>query len=227
MAFFLLLGFCILSFFNANAEEPALSHKELFIHRVHAQCPDLPWISLDKEQSGAIVKPAHASSVKRGVKLADWSREECEASMGVPCMNQAYHPGPWEVRLYKSWEWSPAIMWLAQFPSTESTNSIANFSWIDPLQKCIDRALPQTHFMAVDVRTNGNNVLLLEINGAAGMPYMWTSGETSLGKDFLTWMWDRFLSGMNNVTLDRSIKLFMLLFQRQQLVRRGEQPPIF
>jgi hypothetical protein len=221
--FLMLLILCLLSFFSANEEEPSLSHKELFIQRIQAQCPFLPWITLNN-QSGAIIKPAHASSVKRGVKLGEWSKDQCQESLQVPCMSQAYHSGPWEVRLYKSWEWSPAVMWLAQYPSTESTNSIANFPWIEPLQKCIDKALPQTHFMAIDVRTNGNDLLVLEVNGVAGMPYTWTSGETSLGRDFWSWMYQRFLSGLNNLSLDRTIKILMLLFQRQQLVMRDIAP---
>jgi hypothetical protein len=219
----MLLILCLLSFFSANVEEPSLSHKELFIQRIQAQCPSLPWISLE-EQSGAIIKPAHASSVKRGVKLGEWSQEECQESLQVPCMSQAYHAGPWEVRLYKSWEWSPAVMWLAQYPSTESTNSIANFPWLKPLQVCIDKALPQTPFMAIDVRTNGNDLLVLEVNGVAGMPYTWTSGETSLGKDFWSWMYQRFSNGLNNLSMDRTIKILMLLFQRQDLVRRDVAP---
>jgi len=219
LGFFMLLGLCVLSFFSANAEEPSLSHKELFIQRIQAQCPSLPWITLEN-QSGAIIKPAHASSVKRGVKLGEWSQAECQDTLNVPCMSQAYHAGPWEVRLYKSWEWSPAIMWLAQFPSTESTNSIANFTWLKPLQHCIDKALPNTHFMAVDVRTNGDDILVLEVNGVAGMPYTWTSGETSLGSDFWSWLYYRFLSGLNNLSVDRLIKILLLLVQRQQVVRR-------
>ncbi len=216
---------CVLSFFSANAEEPSLSHKELFIQRIQAQCPTLPWVSLEEKQCGAIIKPAHASSVKRGVKLGEWSPEECEKSLQVPCMSQAYHAGPWEVRLYKSWEWSPAIMWLAQFPSsTEDINSIANFSWIRPLQACIDKALSETYFMAVDVRTNGHDVLVLEVNGVAGMPYTWTSGETSLGSDFWSWVYQRFQKGLTNLTIDRTIKLLLLLFQRHQVVRREIAP---
>jgi hypothetical protein len=205
---------CTLSFFSANVEEPAFSHKKLFLDRIHAECPHLPTLKLHKEMSGAIVKPAHGTSVKVGVKLGEWSIPMCER-LGSPCIEQPYHPGPWEIRLYKSRHWYSPVSWIV--PRGE--NIKIDFPWVNELQKCIDRALPLTQFLSVDVRSNGTDLLVLEVNGVAGMPFEWTLGETSLPFDMWTWFYQRYSEGINTLQWDKTLKLLCLVFQRTHLRR--------
>jgi hypothetical protein len=203
------------SFVCANGEEPSLSHKQLYLDRVYQACPTLPWLTLDAQSSGAIVKPAHASSVKTGVKLAQWSVQSCQENLGVPCIAQPYHPGPWEVRLYKSRHWNPTVMFLAGVEEAEEKSGIANFTWIPQLQACIDTALPFTPFLSADIRTDGESLLLLEINGAAGMPYLWSTEEVSLPWEMFHWLKSRISAGVKALSLDRLLKILLVLFQRQ------------
>jgi hypothetical protein len=202
-------------FVCANGEEPSLSHKQLFLDRVHSACPDLPWFKNFSQSSGAIVKPAHGSSVKTGVKLGQWSIEDCQASLGVPCIDQPYHPGPWEVRLFKSQHWSPTVTFLAGRKEAEEISGVANFEWIPQLQACIDTALPLTPYLSADIRTNGMDILLLEINGSAGMPYLWATEEVTLPWDMFQWLYSRYKAGITNMSLDRILKILLVLFQRQ------------
>lgn len=214
IGFLLGLCLCTLSFFSANVEEPAFSHKKLFLDRIHAECPHLPTLKLHKEMSGAIVKPAHGTSVKVGVKLGEWSIPMCER-LGSPCIEQPYHPGPWEIRLYKSRHWYSPVSWIV--PRGE--NIKIDFPWVNELQKCIDRALPLTQFLSVDVRSNGTDLLVLEVNGVAGMPFEWTLGETSLPFDMWTWFYQRYSEGINTLQWDKTLKLLCLVFQRTHLRR--------
>jgi hypothetical protein len=218
----LTLMVCMSGFACANAEEPSLSHKQLFIDRVRDACPDLPWFTKEPFTSGAIVKPAHGSSVKTGVKLAQWSVEMCQDYLGVPCIDQPYHPGPWEVRIFKSHQWTPSVMFLAGVKEAEERSGIANFEWIPQLQQCIDSALPLTPFLSADIRTDGNNILLLEINGSAGMPYLWSTDEVSLPTEMFQWLYSRYKAGINTLSLDRMLKILLVLFQRQ--IVRGADP---
>ena len=214
IGFLLSLTVCLLGFYSANVEEPSLSHKKLFLDRIHSQCPHL-YMGLEPETCGAIVKPAHGTSVKTGVKLGQWSIDMCQTQLGSPCMEQPYHPGPWEIRLYKSKHWYSSIAWIVP----EGQNTKLNFPWIQELQGCIDRALPLTPFLSVDVRSNGTNLLVLEVNGTAGMPYEWTLGETSLPRDLWRWFYDRFSTGINQLQLDKTLKLLCLVFQRSHVRR--------
>jgi hypothetical protein len=219
MGFLLALSFCAAGFFCANAEEPAFSHKQLMLDRIQTTCPEL-FSPIPSNMTGAIVKPAHASSVKTGVKLGQWSVAECEFFLHVPCMHQFYHPGPFEVRLYKSGQWEPTVSWMAKRAETEETNMLLNFSWTKSLQNCIDVALPFTPFLAVDIRSNGTDIQLLEVNGVAGMPFLWTTGESSMPNELFSWVWSRYKAGLGQLQWDKVIKFVFLLFQRQHV--RGE-----
>ena len=213
--FLITLLLCMAGFVCANGEEPSLSHKQLFLDSVHHTCPSLPWLTLNPHSSGAIVKPAHGSSVKTGVKLAQWSVEECQDTLGVPCIAQPYHPGPWEVRLFKSLRWHPSVMFLAGVQEAEEKSGVANFTWIPQLQACIDRALPFTPFLSADLRTDGSSILLLEINGSAGMPYLWSTDEVSLPWEMFNWLYSRLSVGIHSLSLDRILKILLVVFQRQ------------
>lgn len=215
MGFLLALCFCAASFYCANAEEPAFTHKQLMLDRIHSTCPHM--FRQSPGITGAIVKPAHGSSVKTGVKLGQWSVEQCEAALHVPCMHQPYHPGPFEVRLYKSGQWEPAVAWMAKRSETEETNMVLNFEWVHSLQECIDAALPLTPFMAVDIRSNGTDIQLLEVNGVAGMPFLWTTGETEMPPELFAWVWTRYRAGLGQMQWDKVIKFFLLLIQRQHV----------
>jgi hypothetical protein len=203
---------CTLSFFSANDEEPALSHKKLFLERIENQCPNLPFLQLNTSTCGAIVKPAHGTSVKVGVKLGEWSVSQCQL-MGSPCMEQPYHPGPWEIRLYKSKQWHSSIAWLV--PSGQNMN--LDFPWIKDLQLCIDKALPLTSYLSVDVRSNGTDLLVLEVNGTAGMPYEWTLEQTSMPVDMWNWFYQRYSSGLQKLQWTKTLMLLCLVFQRAHL----------
>lgn len=216
MGFLVALCVCAAGFYCANAEEPAFSHKQLMLDRIHAQCPHM-FASAPTLMTGAIVKPAHASSVKTGVKLGQWSVEQCEASLHVPCMHQMYHPGPLEVRLYKSMQWEPAVAWMARRAETEETNMLLDLEWVASLQECIDAALPLTPFLSVDIRSNGTDIQLLEVNGVAGMPFLWTTGESSMPSELFTWLWSRYKAGLGHLQWDKVLKFFLLLIQRQHV----------
>jgi hypothetical protein len=215
MGFLVALCFCAASFYCANAEEPAYSHKQLWLHRIQSTCPHM--FSIPSGITGAVVKPAHASSVKTGVKLGYWSVEECETTLHVPCMHQPYHPGPFEVRLYKSVHWEPAVAWMAKRAEDEQSNMLLNFEWVQSLQHCIDEALPFTPFLAVDIRSNGSDIQLLEVNGVAGMPFLWTTGESDMPHELFAWVWRRYKAGLDKLQWDKVLKFFLLFIQRQHV----------
>jgi hypothetical protein len=125
-------------------------------------------------------------------------------------MEQPYHPGPWEIRLYKSKQWYSSIAWLV--PSGQ--NMTLDFPWVKDLQRCIDKALPSTPFLSVDVRSNGTDLLVLEVNGTAGMPYEWTLDQTSMPLDLWNWFYQRYSAGLQKLQWTKTLMLLCLIFQR-------------
>jgi hypothetical protein len=212
----LLFFICVLCFCCANIEEPVLGHKELFLDRL-----SLPFI----ESKQTIVKPAHSTSVGMGVdfKSSEWTRNICEDTLGVPCMEQPYHEGPWEVRLYKSNCWDKeAVAWNVPCTPPECLEPfpfLTRFPWQKDLEDKIDQVLPHSSFLAVDARTNGRNVLVLEINGAFGMPYHWAtqSGHSAVVNEHVKWFADRVRAGAKQFSLTNLLKLLFLAIERQAM----------
>jgi hypothetical protein len=210
------------AFLCANKEEPVLGNKEIYLQRLE-QCT----LPLFTQGSRSIVKPSHATSVGMGVDFhsSSWTLSKCQDLLGVPCMMQPYHPGPWEVRLYKSKEWQDSVAWNVPCEEPMCTEPIplkVNFSWQTKLQECIDAQFPHTQFMAVDVRSNGDDVLVLEINGAFGMPYAWATdldSKTSVIVNHLRWITDRVHSGLYQLSVERLLSLLFLGVERQLMTK--------
>jgi len=216
-----LLGF--VAFLCANKEEPVLGNKEIYLQRLK-NCN----VPLFQGSVQRIVKPSHATSVGMGVDFlsSTWTLEQCETLLGVPCMMQPYHPGPWEIRLYKSKVWDAhSVAWNVPCEEPLCSEPIplkVNFSWQKKLQECIDSQFPSTDFMAVDVRSNGDDVLVLEINGAFGMPYAWATdidSKTSVIINHLHWITDRVHTGLKHLSLERLVALLFLGVERQLMTK--------
>jgi hypothetical protein len=238
----LLIVLCIWSFCCANEEEPVLGHKELILDRLD-HC-----ISMADHQLGNVIKPAHSTSVGMGVDHETglgletspnqmsysqneyipkrYTKEKCEEMYNVPCMSQPYHPGPWEVRLYKSGSWiSSAVVWKVpcQPPQcTEPYPFLTRFPWQSKVEACINSALPLSSFLSVDIRTTGEDVRVLEINGVFGMPYNWaaTNDSTySVIHDHAQWILERIRAGANQLSLLRLLELVQLGVERHFMTR--------
>ena len=211
------------AFLCANQEEPVLGHKEIYLDRL-TPCNLKSNVSSDRK----VIKPAHATSVGMGVDFnsSEWTKHQCESLLGVPCMHQTYHPGPWEVRLYKSKTWSSsAVAWKVPCEEPLCQEPIPlqiNFSWQTKVQECIDHHFPFTDFMAVDVRSDGSDSLVLEINGAFGMPYEWatdTGSKSSVITNHAQWIIDRVSAGARQLNLERLVSLLMLGIERQLMTK--------
>jgi hypothetical protein len=163
-----------------------------------------------------------------GVDFEDWqwNLKLCEEYFQVPCIKQPYHPGSWEIRLYKSLVWEKAVGWKVPCVEPECKEPIpllVHYSWQELLQECIDEALPHTDFVAVDVRSNGSDILLLEINGAFGMPYAWATepdSKTSVIVQHFKWIKDRISKGIYNINIERLLSLICLGYERQTMKRK-------
>ena len=231
LGFCLIVILCLVAFLCSNEDEPVLGHKEHYIHRVVQACPHLPWHSSGSFVS--IIKPAHSTSVGMGVDFENgarddaWNQSTCETYFSVPCMKQPYHPGPWEIRLYKNTKWEKAVAWnvpCVEPLCTEPIPLLISFAWQDSLQRCIDMALPFTDFVAVDVRSNGSDVLLLEINGAFGMPYGWATepeSKTSVIIQHFNWIKDRISKGIYQMSIERILNLLCLGLERQTMKKKA------
>ena len=163
-----------------------------------------------------------------GVDFEDgvWSQNYCEEYFQVPCMKQPYHPGSWEIRLYKSVVWENSVGWKVPCVEPECKEPIpllVHFSWQENLQECIDKALPNTHFVAVDVRSNGSDILVLEINGAFGMPYAWATepeSKTGVFVQHYRWIKDRISRGIYQINVERILNLICLGVERQTMNKK-------
>jgi hypothetical protein len=118
-----------------------------------------------------------------------WTVDDCKREFGVACMRQPYHKGPWEVRIVRNdTTWDSSIAWVV--PSEHDTPAAlrVSFPWDDELRKCVATVLPDMKFVALDVRTNGSDVRVLEVNGSFGIPFQWTVGDVSFGTDMFRWL---------------------------------------
>jgi hypothetical protein len=180
---------------SANATDPMTLRKDELVHRLESACPSLPWASGGAEW---VVKPVRGTNMGRGVDLerAEWTVERCERDFGVPCMRQRFHKGPWEVRMVRhDTEWDSSVAWIV--PSEHDTPAAlrVSFPWEAELQRCVAETLPEMRFVALDVRTNGCDIRVLEVNGSFGIPFQWTVGDVSFGTDMFRWLVTRAWEG--------------------------------
>jgi len=160
----LILIVLILLISSANCVEPA-HYSKLDITRAVELC-QAPWTPLVGTH---VVKPVRGSYQGHGVDFesSSWTVAVCESITGLPCGRQLYHPGPWEARMYKSGTWRPTIAW--NVPSSDPHAFTTIFPWEATVQACIDAVLPHSPALAVDLRTDGHTVRILEVNGAYGL----------------------------------------------------------
>jgi len=173
---------------SANTVEPMLLRKDDLVHRLEAACPTLPWALPSGE---FVIKPVSGTNMGRGVdkESSAWTVAHCQSAFGVPCMRQDFHAGPWEVRVVRNdTEWDPSVAWVV--PSEHATPAAlrVTFPWEGQLRACVKSVLPDMEFVALDVRTNGTDVRVLEVNGSFGIPFQWTVGDTSFGTDLFRWL---------------------------------------
>lgn len=169
----------------ANMTEPS-HHRKLDI--VNALTCSLPW---RRAHTSWVVKPQRGTSQGKGVSQdPSWTLEVCQATLGVECGRQGYHPGPLEGRMYKSGTWKPTIVW--NVPTKDPEPRHATFAWEAGLQACIDALLPNSPALAVDFRTDGDDIQVLEVNGTFGIPLEWTMGSIS---SLPLWIVDRIVFG--------------------------------
>lgn len=171
---------------SANATEPS-HHNKLDVVDALAACR-VPW---RRTHTSWVVKPQRGTSQGKGVSQdPSWTVGACEAALGVECGRQGYHPGPIEGRMYKSGTWKRTIVW--DVPTLDPDPRYATFSWERDLQACIDTILARSPALAVDFRTDGTDVQVMEVNGTFGIPLEWTLGSVL---DLPQWGVDRVVYG--------------------------------
>lgn len=172
---------------SANGEEPMLLRKDDLVARLQRECPWLPW---REEHDAFVVKPVRGTSMGRGVDMESeaWTLHSCERAFGVQCMRQPYHSGPWEARITRNENhWDPAIAWVVPSEHNEPAPLRVEFPWQRDLQRCVQRTFPHTPFLSMDLRSNGHDLRVLEVNGAFGIPFQWSVGDVSFGFDMFRW----------------------------------------
>lgn len=180
---------------SANGVEPMMLRKDDLVHRLEAECPHLPWAPAGTEW---VVKPVQGTNMGRGVnkESESWGVARCEKDLGVACMRQAYHPGPWEVRVVRSDKgWDPSVAWVVPSEHVTPAALRVSFPWEASLHKCVDKTLADMEFVALDVRTNGTDIRVLEVNGSFGIPFQWTVGDVSFLTDMFRWVVSRAWEG--------------------------------
>jgi len=172
----------------ANKYEPKHHRKEESVGKVLEKCPNF---FFDAEKK--IIKPSLYTS--NGFGVWNWkSVEECEKVLGLACFSQSFHPGPFECRLYKSGTWHRTVAWHIDSDHV----FYPEFPWDAALKKCIDSL--GVDAVAVDVRTDGETLQIMEINGVFGVPYEWVITNT-LRIDLIVWFFDRVFLGFCNFQL--------------------------
>lgn len=134
----------------------------------------------------------------RGVNMetSTWTQQLCESAFGVPCMRQPYHPGPWEARLTRTdSEWDSSVAWVVPSEHAEPAALRVQFPWERDLRICVNRTFANTPFLSMDVRTDGDDLEVLEINGAFGIPFQWSVGDVGFGQDMFRWIVSRAWAG--------------------------------
>jgi len=177
--------------------------KDTVLSRLHAECPSVPWRVHDP-RAQHVVKPVWGTSMGRGVNLESeaWTVQTCENMFQGACMRQPYHPGPWEVRITRTGSaWDPSIAWVVPSEHAEPAALRVQFPWESELHACVERVLPRTPFLSMDVRTDGVDVEVLEVNGAFGIPFQWSVGDVGFGTDMFRWLASRTVAGAQHPSL--------------------------
>jgi hypothetical protein len=171
--------------------------KDELVSRLRAHCPNVPWRA-HTDEDVHVVKPVWGTSMGRGVNIESeaWTVKTCETMFEGACMRQPYHPGPWETRITRTGgEWDPAVAWVVPSEHSEPAALRVHFPWEESLRACVEHTLPHTPFLSMDVRSNGWDVEVLEVNGAFGIPFQWSVGDVSFGVDMLRWLMSRTIAG--------------------------------
>lgn len=174
--------------------------KDHLVARLEASCPDLPWASAGAKN---VVKPVQGTNMGRGVDMESetWTVAQCETAFKVPCMRQSFHPGPWEVRMVQhGGAWDPSVAWVVPSEASVPAALRVSFPWEDSLKTCVESTLPEMPFVALDVRSSGRDIRVLEVNGAFGIPFQWTVGDVDFGRDMLRWCIARAWQGAQHPT---------------------------
>lgn len=193
----LLVLFC--SFLSANTVEPAFLNRQQLLEYVIHSCP-LPLFQDSKQR---VIKPVWGSHNGKGVNVEShsWTIPICEQETNGSCFAQVYHPGPWEGRLTREdHEWKITawkVPWLDT--RTDPPAIEPHFPWVEEVKYCLTRVLPQTPFLALDFRTNGFDILPLEINGAYGLTYEFVLEKKHIMMELVYWILLRSLYGFYNV----------------------------
>ena len=173
----------------ANKEEPKHREKNFFLEKLFWNCPKFFF-----ENEKKIIKPSLYTSNGFGVGVFQ-TRKECEEKFGVPCFEQSFHPGPWEVRIYKSKHWHKTVAW-----HIDSAHAFyPEFPWDAEMKECFDRSLPDTSALAADIRVDesGKQIQIMEVNGVFGIPYGWAVEKNFAWAMFL-FVLERIFMGMEN-----------------------------
>ena len=180
---------------SANGTDPMQLRKDHLVARLEESCPDLPWaVGTDKH----VVKPVQGTNMGKGVDMESesWTVALCETKFRVPCMRQAFHPGPWEVRVVQhDRAWDSSVAWVVPSEASVPAALRVTFPWETRLKKCVEATFPDMPFVALDVRTSGFDIRVLEMNGAFGIPFQWTVGDVDFGSDMLRWCVSRAWEG--------------------------------
>jgi hypothetical protein len=189
-----------LSFLSANRIELSFLNRKDVLQKLES-C-HLPKIKFLPKR---IIKPTWGSHNGKGVDFESetWNTTICENTVGVPCFSQIYHPGPWEGRITREKNHWKTVAWKVPWLDTQTEPPAfeTTFPWENQLKECIETIFPETNFLAIDFRTNGFDILPLEINGAYGLTYDFVLDKQNVIIELLHWILLRSLYGFYNMDL--------------------------
>lgn len=196
-----LIMFCMfMSFLAANRVEPAFLNREYVLDTLRT-C-NLPFYT---KHESLVIKPSWGSHNGKGVNIQSlaWNTTICEQQTQGPCFTQVYHPGPWEGRMTKENHVWKTVAWKVPWLDTQTEPPAfeTSFPWEEELRKCLDSKLSSTTFLALDFRTNGFDILPLEINGAYGMTYDFVIEKKHIMVELLHWILLRSIYGFYNIDI--------------------------
>lgn len=193
MHFFIFLCMSILCIFmcflSANRFEPAFTSKQVLLNLLQQTF---------QNENQTVIKPVWGTHNGKGVrkKSLDWTIPICENLFQVSCYEQPYHEGPWEGRMIREFHHWKTTAWLVPWLfNNEPPRFYAEFPWEKEVQENIMQLFPDSPFLAIDFRTNGTNVLILEINGAYGLNYDFIFDENNFAFVMFQWFVKRAIHG--------------------------------
>lgn len=180
---------CIFMFFlSANRFEPAFTSKQVLLNL----------LGQSFQNNESVVKPVWGTHNGKGVqkKSSDWTIQICEKQFHVACFEQPYHAGPWEGRMVREFHHWKTVAWMVPwFYDDDPPRIRPSFPWEKDVQKIIMELFPYSPFLAIDFRTDGTNILILEINGAYGLTYDFIFDENVFIFEMLQWFMKRMIVG--------------------------------